>query len=79
MNILYYFFKASLVLAYLAVMTWSFMYNLAPLLKLYGGWSWLGTNLLIFIAGYAVGFLFWAVSKPINPQANYRPKTGASS
>lgn len=79
MKFFYYLWKFAMVAMYISVFVYSFHYNLSPLIALYGGWAWLGTNILIFIAGFIPGFLFWAVRKPTDPQATYRPKTGVTS
>ena len=58
---------------YIAVLVWSYQYNLAPLIAIYGGWAWIGTNVLIFIAGFALSVAFiFSISPEKKPQATYK-------
>lgn len=75
MIFIYYLMKTSLVIAYLSTLVWMFQYNLVPLLEIYGGWAWLGTNLFMSFCGFVTVMAFFCLRKPRSPQATTRRPT----
>jgi len=65
-------------LGYIAVIIWSFRYNIIPLLEHYGTLNWIGMNLLFFVLAFACGFIGmigYQYTPPSKPQATYKETT----
>ena len=75
-NFIFYLFiliKIAAVTTYISVVVWMFNYNMVPLINLYGGWHWLGINLLAFLFAFIAAFVFLWMPSPRKPQATPRP------
>ncbi len=61
--------------SYIGLLVWSFRYNILPLLDYYGGWNWLGMNVLFAVLGFVLGFvgaIGLTYTPPTKPQATYK-------
>ena len=69
---MYNLVRIALVLAYIATMVWSFIFNLSPAINAYGFWPWMLTNIAVMILGAGLTFAFLTMSEPRKPQATIR-------
>jgi len=69
---LYYFLKTLFAGLYIATWLLSLKLFLLPLITLYGGWTFLGYFIGIFLAAAIFSGIWFWLPKPRQPQATYR-------